>query len=123
MLLGMLACGCNSEDSDRLGRMGRAALAKLENLSGTSHDQVVNHWQTLRSDVGEATLGARVSARIRWEKGMEDAKIEASLENGDVHLKGTVRDLVQRCRAVELAESTVGTQKVIDDLQMPGQEP
>jgi osmotically-inducible protein OsmY len=123
VLLVLVACGCNGEDGDRLSRMGRAAVAKLESLSGTSRDQVVSSWQAFRSDLSEATLAARVSARIRWDNGLQDAKVEVQSKDGEVQLKGTVRDLVQRRRAVELAESTVGTQKVVDDLQMLGQEP
>jgi osmotically-inducible protein OsmY len=68
-------------------------------------------------------LDARVSARLRWDKTLSSEQIHVQATGGIIELKGRVRDLNQRRRAVELAESTVGTEQVLDLLEIPTQEP
>ena len=68
-------------------------------------------------------LDARVSARLRWDKALAGSKIQVQAKDGVVELKGPVIDLAQRRRAVELAESTAGADKVTDLLEVPSREP
>ena len=64
---------------------------------------------SMRANWSDASLENRVSARLRWEKQLADVRIEVkSAGNGVIELKGTVGNLHQRRRAVELAEMTEG---------------
>jgi osmotically-inducible protein OsmY len=112
------AIGCSQEDPDHLARVAKCVAAKGEGLTGDA-DKTLTGWQALQTNLDELTLDARVSARLRWDKDLAGAQIQVQAREGAVELKGTVRDLAQRRRAVELAESTVGTEKVVDRLEVP----
>ena len=119
----MLACGCENQDTERLGRAARRVASKFDSLTSGADDKLSAGLQAFRADLGEMSLDARVSARLRWDKALAGAKIQVEAKNGVVELKGAVGDLEQRRRAVELAESTSGAEKVTDSLQVPTREP
>lgn len=124
MACGILSCcGCNQQDTERLGDVGRAIAAKFQAMSGGADGKVLSGWQTLRGNLDAATLEARVLARLRWDKTLADVKIDVRSTKGEVELKGKVNDLAQRRRAVELAETTAGTEKVVDQLEVAEHEP
>ena len=66
------------------------------------------------------TLDTRVAARLRWDKALVNHKIEVTAADGVVELKGKVGDLIQRRRAVEIAQSTAGVNEVRDSLEVAG---
>ena len=72
----------------------------------------------MRATFDELGLDTRVSARIRWDKSLAGAQVQVSAKGTTVELKGTVRDMKQRRRAVELAESTTGVETVTDSIQV-----
>jgi osmotically-inducible protein OsmY len=64
-----------------------------------------------------------VAARLRWDKSLEGSDIQIQVNEKTVELQGTVENLLQRRRAVDLAESTVGVAKVDDRLEVSNREP
>lgn len=114
--------GCDSQDSERLSAAARAAVAKVEGLTGGPQGKFLSTWQSLQGGMNDDSLGMRVSSRLHWDKNLAETVIEVHSNGTEVELKGTVRDLAQRRRAVELAESTTGTEKVIDLLEVPEKE-
>jgi len=108
--------GCNGSDQDHLARAAGKAREKIKSASGESGRGLTTGWQSM-------ALDARVSARLRWDKTLSNEQIQVQATGGMIELKGTVHDLTQRRRAVELAESTVGTEQVLDLLEVPTQEP
>ena len=108
--------GCNRSDQDHLARAAGKAREKINSASGESGRGLTTGWQSM-------ALDARVSARLRWDKILSNEKIQVQASGGVIELKGTVHDLIQRRRAVELAESTVGAEQVVDQLEVPTQEP
>jgi osmotically-inducible protein OsmY len=113
LLLGL--AGCSHQDADRLARVTRRAAGKLEGLT--------DGWQSLRVGWEGITLDSRVSARLRWDKGLAGAHIEARASGTTVELEGTVADANQRGRAVEVAETTLGVEHVTDKLTVAGEPP
>lgn len=109
--------GCDTQDTERINRLGKLTVDKVQSLAG-DNSKLFSGLQPLRRD-GEQGLDARVAARLHWEKSLADAQIEVSIKDGKVELKGKVTDLTQRRRAVELAESTVGADRVVDLLEAP----
>ncbi len=112
----LAAIGCGTNDRDHLARAAVRAKVKLEGMTGGTQHGWATGWQAM-------TLDARVSARLRWDKTLAEEKIQVSASGGVVALTGMVRDLARRRRAVELAESTIGTEKVEDSLEVPSQAP
>jgi osmotically-inducible protein OsmY len=125
VLLGVAAgaCGCDSQDTDRLGRAAQRVAARFEGVTGSADDKLAAGIQAFRADLNEMSLDSKVSARMRWDKALAGTKILVQAKNGVVELKGTLADLAQRRRAVELAETTAGTEKVTDLLEVPNREP
>jgi hypothetical protein len=120
VLLGLaaLAAGCNRQDTERLARVGRRVVAKAEALTSDLRENLGDGWKGFCASTELAGLEARVAARLRWDKGLTDAAVTVHATGGDVELKGTVHDPTQRRRAVELAESTAGVEKVTDSMQL-----
>jgi osmotically-inducible protein OsmY len=119
-LMALLLAGCGAQDADRLALIGRKVLDRLQMQTGGARDRLPDSLQSIRGGLGEFALDAKVSARLRWDKGLEGTAIHvAALGGGTVKLSGTVPDLEARQRAVHLANSTSGVTKVIDELTTP----
>jgi hyperosmotically inducible periplasmic protein len=115
--------GCNRQDTERLARIGRKTVERTEALTGNVRDSLTNGWQGVCSTTEETGLEARVATRLRWERSLADVKIDVKVKDSTIELRGNVSDLTKRRRAVALAESTIGVEKVVDLLQMPPTEP
>ena len=113
----VLATGCNPDDAERMVRLGRKVTARVETLAADQDGGLNKSWQAICNGWQETTLAGRVTARLRWDKKLADAQIQVSATGNIVELKGSVRDPEQRRRAVELAESTTGADKVTDTLE------
>jgi osmotically-inducible protein OsmY len=118
LVFAALAGGCNQEDAERLARVGRKLTTRAEALTTNQDGGLKKGWQAVRSGWEETTLAGRVAARLRWDKKLADSQIQASATGNIVELKGAVRDLDQRRRAIDLAESTSGVEKVTDALEL-----
>jgi hypothetical protein len=114
LLLLALTAGCTREDSDRLARVGRKAVEKTEFLRGN----LATGLEGLRSNLDEVGLDARVAYRLRWDRSLADSPIGVYAHGRVIELKGTVHNLDERRRAVELAESTTGVEQVKDLLEV-----
>ncbi len=116
LLLGLsaLAAGCSRQDTERLARVGKRVADRFEALTADCRAGFGGSWNG-----GAPGLSGRVAARLRWDKGLAGLSLQVHATGGGaVQLKGTVHDLTQRQRAVELAESTAGVEKVTDQLQV-----
>jgi osmotically-inducible protein OsmY len=119
----LLPSGCSKRDTERLACVGRRIVQKAEAMSQDTNDRLHTGWQSFRANLDETGLDARVSTRLRWDKTLEDTPIEVfAVPDNGVELKGSVANLEQRRRAVALAESTVGVERVVDSLAVPGTE-
>ena len=118
--LALLVCGCG-EDVDRLGRIGSKAAGKFQDMTGGRNGKLADGWQAVCGALGDTTPEARVAVRLRWDKQLSDADIQATTTGpGVVRLQGTVADAAQQQRAKELAESTQGVEQVVNELAMGG---
>jgi osmotically-inducible protein OsmY len=113
--------GCDNQDTERLAKVGRTLAAKTEALSGGANGTLSTGWQAVRADLDEMALDARISARLRWDKNLANTQIRIHTHGGEVELLGTVADQSQRQRAVDLAGSTTGADKVTDKLEVTSQ--
>lgn len=137
LLLVPLLGGCGGQDADRLARIGRKTMTRCDELTGglrtraaVGLDAVRANWfvpgpapqsvppsSTPPAAVAATPIDARVLWRIRWDKALAGADIQVHTPMGGVvYLRGTVNDLTNRRRAVELAETTDGVERVVDEL-------
>jgi hypothetical protein len=115
--LALLICGCGGQDVDRLGRIASMTAGKFNDMVGGPHGKLANGWDAVFGAVSEATPDARVAARLRWDKALDQADIQVqSTGPGVVRLQGTVIDANQQQRAGELAEATLGVEQVVNEL-------
>jgi osmotically-inducible protein OsmY len=120
-LLLLAVCGCGREDADRLARVGRKTAAKFDDMTASARGKLSSGFNAVRGSLSDATTDSRVVLRLRWEKTLAGADIRVHMPSpGVIHLQGTVTDLEQRRRAVALAESTQGVEKVVDEMTIPG---
>jgi osmotically-inducible protein OsmY len=113
-LVGLLSLftGCNQQDVDGLGRIGKKALAQAGSAAGPLRDKF---------DAGRRGLAGvreRVQARLQWDKQLTETAIEVQVRGGEVELTGAVKSDDQRRRALDLAETTQGVERVNDQLQI-----
>jgi osmotically-inducible protein OsmY len=117
-LAGLVALGgCSRQDADRLARVGRKGMGKAEAAVGSLNNNLAHGWPGGVDAFGDAGLDQRVAARLRWDRTLAALTIDVQAHGKEIELKGKVQDLTQRRRAVELAETTAGVEKVTDLLQ------
>lgn len=118
--LALMSCGC-TQDADRLARVFHKTAAKFDGVTEGLRDKLHNGWGAVHASVNETSLNNRVSLRLHWDSDMAGADVQASLAgSGVVELTGVVADLTQRRRAIELAGTTVGVERVLDNLRVGG---
>lgn len=119
LLIALAVAGCNQQDADCLSRIGRKLAARAKVASGEFGAKI-----DLRVAAGgrEPSLREIVQDRLRYENTLTDIAFEVSVKDKEVELKGTVKTPLQRQRAIELAETTAGVDKVIDALKIAADE-
>lgn len=117
----VVAVGCSDQDTERLARVGQKVAGKVHGMAGGADTKLAIGLQAMRANWSDASLENRVSARLRWEKLLDGASIQVHAAGNTVELKGIVSDLGQRRRAIDLAQSTTGVEKVVDVLGEAGQ--
>ena len=110
----VLVFGVVSQAQDGpLRRTGRALDNAGKNVRARVEGEVVRGQITVQ----ERDLLARVTNRIRWDKKLVNSVLQIEVQlDGAVFLRGSVVDAAAKNRAVDLAESTVGVTKVVDEL-------
>jgi hypothetical protein len=113
----LLLSGCQNRDAQQLARIGTKISHKAEALFAGA--RLTEGWPALPISLGDLSLDARVAARLRWDRNLADLNLRVRSEGGNVELQGQIKDLDQRRRAVELAETTSGVERVTDKLEGP----
>ncbi len=129
----LLLAGCEKEDPEHLANVARKVANRAEPLV----DRVDAQWvQRFRAGPESAPVPppaalppvepdsvARVTARLRYEKTLADTSIQVVASEGGVELKGKVQNAAQKKRAVQLAESTTGVDRVTESLEVDDKSP
>jgi osmotically-inducible protein OsmY len=121
--LAVAACagGCAPEDRERLTRIGSKLSARFDHATGGARGRLAGGWQAFRGSLSDSTLDSRVATRLRWDKWLAGSDVTVrSAGPGVVRLEGAVPDAAHRQRAVDLARSTLGVEKVDDALTPSG---
>src|SRR5262249_54886875 len=103
---------CNQQDKNSLSRIGEKIAERSEEATSGLREKLSHGLP----DMGN--LHERVHRRVKWDKGLEGAVIDLKVSGTEVELKGTVKTPEQRRRAVDLVESTIGVEKIQDNLKV-----
>ncbi len=100
---------CQSKDADHLAALGHRLGEKAKTLLSPAAYSL---------PMSELSIDSRVSARLKWDKAMAEAEIQVNgIGDSAVELTGKVRDMEQKQRAVEIAQTTAGVEKVMEKLE------
>src|SRR5262249_21605939 len=116
LCLAFASAGCSGEDADRLARVYHRPAARFEDESAGTREKLSRGWHSLQGDpLAAASLRDRVAARLRLDRALAEAAIEVDADGDVITLRGEV-GAAQRRRAVDLAETTIGVEKVVNEL-------
>ena len=97
--------------------VGKRIGESVDRGLNTLGQKIRKTWAEVRQSVDELTVQGRVYGRLHWDKALEKAPIEISVKDENiVTLSGTVADESAHTTAVQLAQSTIGVGKVVDNL-------
>ena len=117
LLLGAIAaCGCEQRDQECLTRVARKLLEKSLDLSVATRQRLVREFPALSAAWEGPSVEARVESRLRADKRLAGTAIVVKAAQAEIELTGKVSTPEQKKTAIELAESTVGVDKVTDTL-------
>ena len=106
-----------SSDAEVLTRVGKTGAAKVTGAMPPAAQ--------LAGPLAATKTGAllpiedRVRLRFQTDKALEGANITVIAEGSEVRLRGEVGNALVRARAVELAQTTSGVEKVTNELVEP----
>jgi osmotically-inducible protein OsmY len=111
ILLVFAMAGCKKADNEKL-----AAVAKT--VSGNVRAMLPGKAPLRVSAGGAADLETRVRDRLLNDRYLSESSLRVTAENATIRLSGEVSNADLKRRASELAESTVGVEAVIDEIQI-----
>src|SRR5438132_5436867 len=100
-----LAAGCNRQDAECLGRIGRKVAAHTKNSAGDVGAKLDFSWPAAKK---EPTLQEKIQDRLRYENTLTEIAFEVNVKDKEVELKGTVKTAQQRQTAMILADTVAG---------------
>ena len=97
----------------------RRAVEVAQEVPGVR--EVKSNLQIGKKNWGQAlddkVIGSKIKAKLINEPGIRSLNIDVDVNNGIVTLTGLVEYKYQKNRAIEIAQNTTGTIKVIDNLK------
>lgn len=124
----LAAAGCTDRDAQRIGQVSGKAFDRASAFTEHAGQRIGLSLPSGSSPSGRAhpdpvELSLRVSYRLQWDQVLEGSSIKVHADRGVVSLTGAVTDDVQRRRAMDLAQSTLGVERVQDALEIAAQAP
>jgi osmotically-inducible protein OsmY len=124
-----LFSGCTDQDATRISKVSGKALKRAERLTGEAGEQmginlnkvekqVEKKLDVVKPDTDGQDVSQRVQTRLKWDDLLEGLTIRVRAEKGTITLSGKVRNEMQRRRALVLAESTKGVDRVVDAMEL-----
>jgi hypothetical protein len=102
---------------------GEAIGEKVENVvesikrgARTTTETLQEQYQRAKNSVHDMSVQARAYSRLHWDKDLNDAKIDLEVKDGTAILRGAVKTLPAKLKAIALARDTVGVDRVDDHL-------
>jgi hyperosmotically inducible protein len=100
-----------------------SAVDSIKKGAENAADAVKEQYHRAHESVHGLSAHGRIYARFHWDKHLQEAKIEISVKGSVATLTGTVPTDKAKAKAIELAEDTVGIDKVIEHLTVIAPSP
>ena len=107
--------GCARQDTEILTRVGRKLAGKAQTSTAGLREKVPFR---LTTTTAEPALADLVKQRLASDKLLAATSLEVQATGTDVELKGVVDRDDHKRRALDLAESTQGVERVVDSIQI-----
>ena len=114
----LVSAGCVKQDTEILSRVGQKIQDKLQASTAGLREKLP--FRVVSATAETPALNEVVRQRL-LDKGLNGLTIDVHANGAEVELKGTVEKDEQKRRAIDLAESTLGVEKVVDSLQVRGE--
>lgn len=111
----LATAGCVKQDTEILNRVSR----KIADRATTTTADLRERLPFRLTTVAPPSLADRVQQRLASDKLLEGTSLTVVMNGLEVEIKGIAERDDQKKRAVELAESTVGVERVIDSINLP----
>jgi osmotically-inducible protein OsmY len=120
VLFSVFLAGCSDNDAEKLRRVGDKTFDRVSLLAQQVGEEL---GQTLleqkKSTAAEPiSVVERVTQRLRWDRDLAALEIDVAQQDDGILLSGKVKSDAQKKQAAELAEHTLGVQKVQNNLQV-----
>lgn len=121
VLLAMFVLGVGSRfkpsDGEALAAIARITRDKIRNILPDSQrfSRPLNELRNLFPE----SLSEKVQSRLMTDQALAGADITVLADGSEVKLRGVVANADARRRAIDLAQSTVGVQRVVDEMAYP----
>jgi osmotically-inducible protein OsmY len=104
---------------ERVGQQVDRVFGQLREEAGELAGDVRQGFEKARAAVDRMSVEARLYARLHWDKALSDAPISVDVDRDGVALiQGTVSSEEAKAKAGQLAEDTVGVNRVTNDLEV-----
>ncbi|TFY96334.1 BON domain-containing protein [Ramlibacter humi] len=110
----------NHNPTKALLTAGMLALALAGCASGLGSGDTTTGTRTAGQAIDDVTIGTKLKAAIVADKELSALKINVDTTQGNVRLKGEVKNLAQWRRAAELARNIEGVKSVDNQLVITG---
>ena len=103
----------------KAGEKFDAAVQDIKGGLNKAGEAVKDRYAKAKQSARSLNVEARIYSRLHWDKALNEGSVELSSDQPGVFtLTGQVADLAAKKRAVDLAETTEGVTRVVDQLSI-----
>lgn len=96
------------------------ALARLVPGVASVHNNLQVGTRSVGQVVDDKNLGVRIKSKLVGEPGIRSLSVDVDVYRGVVHLTGTVETASEKAKILELAKSTPGVVRIVDNIRVMG---
>jgi len=106
-----------------IGETVDGVVETLKRGARATTETLQEQYQHAKTSIQGMGVQARVYSRLHWDKKLGSAKIDIEVKDGTATLRGTVKTLQARVKALDLARDTIGVDRVDDQLKIEPASP
>ena len=103
--------------SKREAEQAVRVAGRVEGVKGVTNNMQVGS-KTFGQTVDDKVIGSKIKAKLVREPGIRSLNIDVDVDKGVVSLTGVVDTQTNKNRIIDIARSTSGTVKVIDNIRI-----
>jgi osmotically-inducible protein OsmY len=113
------AASAQEGTGEQAGKKVDEAIERLREGAKDVAGRVREGFEEARRKVDRLNVAGRVYARLHWDKALQDASISVDVgKDGLATLHGTVPNEQAKAKAEQLANDTVGVERVVNEMNI-----